>query len=145
MHKDNLNHFTGVFLFCAGSAAYSIAFIILAGMTHKHLAQVHQGLGIFLFVSSGLLLLAFVGLWVWEENDGRHLKHAGESDDSFQTAYILEHCAYIVHLLFYMTFFLFHTPDPLKQPQLYGEFEGEQALDSQGVALRPLLRPVSGM
>ena len=126
-------------IFCFGSALYSISLLVLAGSTHKHLAQIHQGLAIFLLITSALLLLGFVSLWVIEENNGGH---GNDRTESTQRAYIVEHCTYLSHVLFLGTFFLFHSPDPCKEPEIYGEFEGEQANDQEGVALRPLLHPV---
>jgi hypothetical protein len=141
MHKVNEEHFKGVFLFCLGSAMYSIALLRLAGMTHGHLEQIHTALEAFLLASSALLLLAFIGLWITEETSG---KHDGEGDNT-QSAYIVEHMAYMTHLLFYGTFFSFHTPDPLKSPQIYGTFEDEKGKDPSGVAMRPLLHTSGGM
>lgn len=138
LHKDNAEHFKGVFLFCIGSATYSIALLRLAGTTHKHLDQIHLALEVFLLASSALLLLAFVALWVMEEDSGKH-QHPVEGDDK-QSAYIVEHTAYMTHLLFYGTFFSFHTPDPLKPPRVYGTFEDERGQDPSGIAMMPLLR-----
>jgi hypothetical protein len=112
-------------------------------MSHQHLANVHLGLEIFLFVSTVVLVIAFVAIWVMEETSGKHsLQHVGNdtSSDNTQQAYIVEHAAYIVQLLFYMIFFLFHSPDPLKLPHVSGAYEGEAyAQDHGGVAMRPLL------
>ena len=124
-------------MFCFGSALYSVSLLVLAGITHKHLAQVHQGLGIFLLISSGILLLAFIWLWLVEEINGKH----GVNEDT-KNAYIVEHCAYLIHLLFLTTFFLFHSPDATKPAEIYAEIEAELAYDPEGVALKPLLRPV---
>lgn len=125
-------------VFCLGSGLYSIAFLRLAGLTHKHLANVHLGLEIFLFVSAVALVIAFVAIWVMEETSGKH-SHA--TSDNTQHAYIVEHAAYIAQLLFYMIFFLFHSPDPLKPPYVSGVYDGEVAYaqDHGGVAMRPLL------
>ena len=138
LHKDNTEHFKGVFVFCLGSAVYSIALLRLAAMTHKHLEHIHTALEVFLLASSALLLLAFVGLWIMEETSGKH-KSPPDGGDNTQSAYIVEHMAYMTHLLFYGTFFSFHTPDPLKLPELYGAFEDERGQDPAGVAMRPLL------
>jgi hypothetical protein len=124
---------------------YSIAFLWLAGQTHKHLWKIHQGLGIFLFVSTVGQVFAFVVLWIMEEASGKHMAHIGDTDgaeDNTQKAYIVEHTAYMTHLLFYATFILFHSPDPLKVPNIHGEFEGESMSDPKGVAMKPLLHPV---
>ncbi len=131
-------------VFCLGSGLYSIAFLRLAGLTHKHLANVHLGLEIFLFVSAVALVIAFVAIWVMEETSGKHsTQHMihDTSSDNTQHAYIVEHAAYIAQLLFYMIFFLFHSPDPLKPPYVSGVFDGEVAYaqDHGGVAMRPLL------
>lgn len=144
LHKINIDHFAGVFVFCLGSSLYSISFLRLAGMSHQHLANVHLGLEIFLFVSAVALVLAFVTIWVIEETGGKHsLQHVGNDDassDNTQQAYIVEHAAYIAQLLFYMIFFLFHSPDPLKLPHVSGVYDGEAyAQDHGGVAMRPLL------
>ena len=147
-HKDNTNHFTGVFLFCLGSSMYSIAFLWLAGQTHKHLWKIHQGLGIFLFVSTVGQVFAFVVLWILEEESGKHVAHIGEynsNKDNTQKAYIVEHSAYMTQLLFYTTFILFHSPDPLKVPSTHGVLEGESMTDPIGIAMRPLLHTQSGL
>jgi hypothetical protein len=123
---------------------YSISFLRMAGRTHKHLANVHLALEVFLFVSAAMLVIAFVAIWAVEETDGKHaIQHVGENGDSggsARQAYIVEHAAYIAHLLFYMIFFLFHSPDPLKPPHVSGVYEGEAyAQDCGGMAMRPLL------
>ena len=138
LHKDNTQHFTGVALFCIGSFAYSVALLGLGKESHKHLAQQHLAMEIFLFVSSGILLVAFLLLWIEEENSGRHGKQA-EPDayiSTDQTAYILEHFAYIAHLLFYAAFFTFHTPDPMYQPNVAAVYEAEMV---EMTTLNPLI------
>lgn len=138
-HKDNLNHFIGVFLFCAGSTTYSISLLRLAGGREKHLAKIHLGMEIGLFVSTVGLVLAFVILWAIEEGKGQHLSHVGEDEDNVQSAYIVEHASYIVFLLFYATFFLFHTPDPMEPPGLRELYVEEHVTDPEGVCMRPLM------
>lgn len=122
-NRDNTSHFSGVFVFCLGSFFYSIALIRLACTTHEHLWQLHYALELFLFITTACLLVAFIVLWLLEENSGMH-KPKQIADT--QTAYIVEHCAYLAHLLFYTAFFTFHTPDPLKDnPQVAGIYEAE--------------------
>lgn len=115
----------------------------LAGEREKHLAKIHLAMEIGLFISSVCLVLAFVILWVIEESNGKHLTHIGENgekDESAQHAYIVEHVAYMVFLLFYATFFLFHTPDPLEPPSLRQIYVEEHVTDPEGVCMKPLLR-----
>ncbi len=133
-----MNHFTGVFLFCAGSAIYSISLLRLAGETEKSQAQIHLVMEIGLFLSSVALVLAFVTVWAIEENNGDHGLHAGERRES---AYIVEHAAYVVFLLFYATFFVFHTPDPLEPPGLREVYVEEHIMDPECVSMRPLMHP----
>jgi hypothetical protein len=126
---------------------YSLAFLWLAGQTHKHLWKIHQGLGIFLFVSTVGQVFAFVVLWIMEEASGKHMAHIGDDSggngDNTQKAYIVEHTAYMTQLLFYGTFILFHSPDPTRNPRMHGEFEAESARQKnaggEGTAMRPLL------
>lgn len=132
-----------MFLFCAGSSTYSISLLRLAGGREKHLAKVHLAMEICLFVSTVALVLAFVILWAIEETNGQHLQHVGENNsgdgDNVQNAYIVEHTAYIVFLLFYATFFLFHTPDPMEPPGLREAYVEEHAMDPESVCMRPLM------
>jgi hypothetical protein len=138
-HKDNTQHFTGVALFCFGSFVYSVALLRLGRESHKHLALQHLALELFLFVSSGALLVAFILLWIEEENSGRHAKQ--DASDAYtspdQKAYIVEHCAYIAHLLFYAAFFAFHTPDPMYQPTVASVYEAEMMVEMN--TLNPLI------
>lgn len=145
-HRDNINHFIGVGLFCLGSSMYSIAFLWLAGQTHKHLWRIHQGLGAFLFVSTVGQVLAFVILWVLEEESGKHMAHIGDSNngngDSTQKAYIVEHSAYMTQILFYATFILFHSPDQeFSDRARKGKSNDNESL---GVAMLPLLQASCG-
>lgn len=141
LHKDIANHFAGVVVFCIGSALYSITLLRLAGKRDQSLARVHQGLEIFLFVSSVCLFLAFGVVWAIEETHGQHVRHMGEPEDEDQNAYIVEHVAYMIFLLFYATFFLFHTPNPMEPPGLRELYTEEYAHDPEGVAMKPLLHP----
>lgn len=113
-HKDNPNHFAGVALFCFGSFLYSIAFLNLAGKTHEHMRRLHQALRWFLLMSTLALVIAFVVLWIIEENAGQHKSQTGT-----RNAYIVEHVAYITQILFYVTFILFHSPNPDKPVEVF--------------------------
>ena len=139
VHKDNTQHFTGVFLFCLGSFDYSVALLRLGRESHKHLEKQHWAMELFLFISSGVLLLAFILLWVEEENAGKHAPQAPTDTISEQNAYIVEHCAYIAHLLFYATFFLFHTPNPMYQPNVGAIYEAEMVEMVTLNTLNPLI------
>lgn len=99
----------------------------------------HQALEIFLLASSVCLFLAFGVVWAIEEMNGQHVRELGEPDDDGQKAYIVEHVAYMVFLLFYATFFLFHTPNPEEPPGLRQIYTEEYAHDPEGVAMKPLL------
>lgn len=133
-HMDNANHFTGVGLFCLGSLMYSMAFLELVGRTHEHLRQLHQALRWFLLLSTLVLVIAFVILWAIEENNGQHLRQ-----DEGRNAYIVEHVAYITHILFYATFFLYHTPDPNKPSRESSTYEEEEHLAGQDGINTPLV------
>lgn len=139
LHKDLARHFLGVVVFCIGSGLYSITLLRLAGERDKSLAKVHQALEIFLLASSVCLFLAFGVVWAIEEMNGQHVRELGEPDDDGQKAYIVEHVAYMVFLLFYATFFLFHTPNPEEPPGLRQIYTEEYAHDPEGVAMKPLL------
>ncbi len=135
-HKENANHFSGVGAFCLGTFIYSLLLLRLADTTHSHLWQLHATLEIFLFVVSGVLLMSFLILWVIEENAN---KHSG-SNNGDQTAYIVEHCAYLAHLLFLSAFLAFHTPDPLKLPRVEGIYDAEAGVEL--TTMSPLITPV---
>lgn len=132
-HKDNTNHFTGVGLFCLGSFLYSLGFLELAGRTHEHLRRVHQALRWFLLLSTLALVVVFVLLWAIEETSGAHAGKGGP-----QTAYIFEHVAYITQILFYATFFLYHSP------KLPPEYSLDPAVpDDREDGTRLLARPIA--
>lgn len=138
-HKDNWNHFTGVFLFCLGSSVYCISLLRLAGEREKSLAQIHLAMEIGLFLSTVVLVLAFVTTWAIEETNGQH--DGKNEEDNQLSAYIVEHAAYIVFLLFYATFFVFHTPDPREPPGLREAYVEEHTMDPECVSMRPLMHP----
>lgn len=133
-HQDNTNHFTGVALFCLGSFMYSMAFLELVGRTHEHLRQLHQALRWFLLLSTTVLVIAFVILWAIEENNGQHASGGGQ-----RNAYIVEHVAYITHIMFYATFFLYHTPDPNKACHVTSAYDEEEVLHKQEGTRTPLV------
>ena len=140
-HKDSFNHFTGVTLFCVGSALYSLAILALARHTHEHLHAVHNALLVFLLVTTCILVVAFAITWQDEENSGVHTSNGGSPN-----AYIVEHVAYITHVLFYGAFFLFHSPDPYKKPIPFssGTQEDEMLfLSDLPDVCRPLVPPIS--
>jgi heme/copper-type cytochrome/quinol oxidase subunit 2 len=137
-HRDNMNHFAGVFLFCAGSTIYCTSLLRLAGEREKSQAQIHLVMEVGLFLSTVVLVLAFVTVWAIEETNGEHGSHTGENQES---AYIVEHAAYIVFLLFYATFFVFHTPDPWEPPGLREAYVEEHSMDPECVSMRPLMHP----
>lgn len=116
MHHDNVGHFSGVGVFCAGSFLYSIALVRLAATNPNdkaELERVRTVLESFLILAVVVLVIAFVALWM-EEQD------AAEAHDAHvRQAYIVEHCAYLAHLVFYIVFFLYHSPDPTRSPKAY--------------------------
>ena len=125
-----------------GSSVYCISLLRLAGEREKSLAQIHLAMEIGLFLSTVVLVLAFVTTWAIEENNGQHLSHVGENEEDNQlNAYIVEHAAYIVFLLFYSTFFVFHTPDPREPPGLREAYVEEHTMDPECVSMRPLMHP----
>jgi hypothetical protein len=139
---DNARHFTGVGLFCAGSLTYSIAFLRVARRderadTTEH-AWVRDVLEWCLLGATVALVIAFVALWAQEETMGMH------GTDHVQNAYIVEHAAYLSHILFYAVFFYYHTPDldkPAKNDKLAREYERDEDRGADGVPMvcRPLL------
>jgi hypothetical protein len=145
LHKDNANHFTGVGIFCVGSVVYSSVFIRLAWISHWHLRNLHQALMIFLLSSTVVLVISFVSIWADEQEKGEHGEILYDGEDPRLKAYIVEHAAYITHLLFYLGFFSFHNPNPNISPLMCGEYEAEMSLAddpySQDVsACQPLIR-----
>ena len=100
-----------MFLFCLGSFLYGVALLRVGETTHAHLAPLHAILEYALFFSCVAFVGSFVVLWVMEENAGKHGRSPG---DPTQTAYILEHAAYLAQVVFYAMFFLFHSPDPCR-------------------------------
>ena len=136
---DNARHFTGVGLFCAGSLTYSIAFLRAARKDERAEAWVRDGLEWCLLGAVVVLVVAFVGLWAQEESQGLH------GTDRVQNAYIVEHAAYVAHLLFYAVFFYYHTPDPDKSVKFSSsaEYHHEEHEDGVAMVCRPLLMPYS--
>lgn len=136
---DNARHFTGVGLFCAGSLTYSIAFLRAARKDERAEAWVRDGLEWCLLGAVVALVVAFVGLWAQEESQGLH------GTDRVQNAYIVEHAAYVAHLLFYAVFFYYHTPDPDKSVKFSSsaEYHHEEHEDGVAMVCRPLLMPYS--
>lgn len=111
-HKDNANHFGGVGVFCVGSFLYSVAFIRISALFEKHLRHLQIGLELFLLVSTVVLVIAFVALWFGEE---REIRDGKGTEEFTRTAYIVEHAAYIAHLVFYGVFFAYNSPDLFKE------------------------------
>lgn len=107
-HKDNFHHFIGVGFFCTGSFAYSLAFLRLAAISRDDREFLHVIMELILLMGVVLLVIAFVGLWFEEEKRGWHSDPSGKGQ---LTAYVIEHAAYMGHLLFYALFFLYHSPD----------------------------------
>lgn len=144
LHTDNANHFTGVGIFCVGSLLYSSVFIRLAWISHWHLRNLHQALMIFLLSSTVVLVISFVSIWADEQEKGEHEGTVDGGGYPGLKAYIVEHAAYITHLLFYLGFFSFHSPNPNFSPLLCSEYEAEMSLtDEPGVdasACQPLIR-----
>jgi heme/copper-type cytochrome/quinol oxidase subunit 2 len=105
INKDMPTHFLGVGIFCLTSFVYSCVFLVLGSSSHKHLHALHQWLMIFLLVTTGVLVVSFVAIWAVEENTGQHASNSTE-----RKAYIVEHAAYISHILLYLGFFSFHKP-----------------------------------
>ena len=137
---DTTRHFTGVGFFCLGSFVYSLVFVRLAATTEERLEMVHAIMEAFLLMSVAALVVSFVSLWAEEERDGKHDRGSGNSQ--VQNAYIVEHVAYIVHVLFYACFFLYHTQDIETIPGGHvGEGYEETDADVEGMPMvcRPLI------
>jgi hypothetical protein len=134
--EDDASHFSWVGVFCLGSLIYSLAFVRLAATTEDRLEMVHAIMEGFLLLAVVILVIAFVSLWVEEERAGKH------GGSGVQTAYVVEHTAYTVQLLFYAGFFLYHTPDPFRVPGAYvGEAYEDRDGERDGVPMvcRPLI------
>lgn len=122
-----------------GSFLYSLAFVRLAATTEDQLEMLHASMEGCLLLAVVVLVISFVALWMEEDMAGDH--KGGLAASEVQHAYIVEHAAYIVQLVFYAGFFLYHTPDPRRLP---GRFVGEvyeQEFERDGVAMvcRPLI------
>jgi hypothetical protein len=136
LHQDMGNHFAGVGVFCLGSLLYSMAYIRLGAISHKHLRLLHQWLMGFLLLSTSGLVVAFVAVWAVEERNGQH----GQGWRPDRKAYIVEHAAYVAHLLFYIGFFAFHSPNPNVSPLVSSEYDDEATLMRDGAsACQPLI------
>ncbi len=129
-----MNHFGGVAGFCAGSFLYSIAFIRISALFEKHRRDLQIYLEMFLIVSTVALVVAFVALWFEEE------QAIQDRDGYTRSAYIVEHVAYLVHLVFYGVFFTFNSPDPNK-PKPAGEYGAMDYCyyEDEASACRPLI------
>lgn len=134
-HKDNTQHFLGVGVFCAGSFGYSLALVRLAATSKDDKEVLHACMDGTLLLCVVVLVVSFVMLWVEEEQDGLH---AGK--DGVQSAYVVEHGAYIAQLVFYMFFFLYHSPNRLKDAE-EGYIGGEEYEGVSGTPMvcRPLI------
>ncbi len=116
--KEPIGHFIGVGLFCAGSFAYSLALIRLASTNpndRQELETLRAALEWFLLLAVLALVIAFVSLWLEEQADDAGSYHAAR----VRKAFIVEHAAYLTHLVFYAAFFLFHSPDPTLSNRAY--------------------------
>ncbi len=139
-YHDNTRHFIGVGFFCLGSVVYSLAFVRLAATTEERLEMVHAVMEAFLLLSVAALVVSFVSLWAEEERDGKH--SGGLNSRQVQNAYIVEHTAYIVHLVFYASFFLYHTPDIEKIPGRHvgeGYEDPDAELEGMPMVCHPLI------
>jgi hypothetical protein len=95
-HSDSNNHYLGVGIFCVGSFTYSFVLLKLAQTEDPQYHHIYTTMEVLLLVTSGILVISY--MTAWSLND--------PSD------YISEHMAYVAHLLFFILFFAFHTPDP---------------------------------
>lgn len=128
VHQDMGNHFAGVGAFCLGSLLYSMVFIRLGAMSHKHLRLLHQWLMVFLLVATTALVVSFVAVWAIEERDGQHARDSNGYIAPSRKAYIVEHAAYVAHLLFYLGFFVFHSPNPNIPTYINSNYDDEATL-----------------
>jgi phosphatidylserine synthase len=95
-HSDSDNHYLGVGIFCVGSFVYSFVLLRLAHSEDPQYHHIYTIMEILLVVVSGVLVISYITAWALKD----------PSD------YISEHMAYVAHLLFFLLFFAFHTPDP---------------------------------
>lgn len=113
-HRENTQHFIGVGIFCVGSFWYSLALVRLAATSEDDKELLHACMDGFLLLCVVVLVISFVALWVQEEQDGWHSVTDKNTNEPKQSAYIVEHAAYIVQVVFYAFFFLYHSPNPWK-------------------------------
>ena len=136
-HKENLQHFIGVGVFCAGSFAYSLAIIRLAATSKDDKEVLHACMDGTLLLYVVVLVISFVFLWVEEENSGMHSSHSEEP----KSAYIVEHGAYIAQVVFYALFFLYHSPTKVIDADSEGYIGGDEYDGGPGTPMvcRPLI------
>jgi hypothetical protein len=77
----------------------------------------------FLLITTLILVTVFVILWAIEDANGFHSSAGGN-----RNAYIVEHVAYVTHILFFATFVLYHSPNPEKHAHLSHVHEKEQLM-----------------
>lgn len=116
-HTDSENHNLGVGIFCVGSFVYSFILLRIAKLGDPGYAHIYTSVEILLFVASGVLVITYITSWALND----------PSD------YISEHMAYVAHLLFFILFFLYHTPDP--SIGFEDKLEGQQACPEQAKSL----------
>ena len=112
-------------IFCGFTGLYTLCLIRLARMYYETHKRVHDVLEFVLLALCLIAVPTFAILWRM----------------GFPEAYIPEHAAYILFLLFMMVFFAYHPPDAkLCEKKLAGY------PDCEGVAqCRPLLPPAGGV
>lgn len=136
-HRDNLQHFIGVGVFCAGSFAYSLALVRLAATSSEDKELLHACMDGTLLLCVVVLVVSFVMLWAEEETSGMHSAHSKEP----QSAYIVEHGAYIAQVVFYAFFFLYHSPNRQLEIEGEGYIGGDEYDGGPGTPMvcRPLI------
>lgn len=95
-----------------GSFTYSLALVRLARTSKDKKEKLHALLEAYLLFAVVGLVVSFVTIWAKEEDEGKHAPTA--PSNNVQHAYIVEHTAYMVHLVFSTLFFLYHSPDRTK-------------------------------
>jgi len=142
-HRDNTQHFIGVGVFCAGSFAYSMALVRLAATSTDDKELLHACMDGTLLLCVVMLVVSFVLLWVEEEQSGLHNGSGGggitKENRIPQSAYLVEHGAYIAQVVFYMLFFLYHSPNKINDMDGYIGGEEYEGVSGTPMVCRPLI------
>jgi len=97
-HMMAPDHYIGVGLFCSGTIVYSFILLRLSRYINAPPRPAHDILEWMLITTTFMIGIVFLSLWI----------------SSNKMSYVPEHLTYIFHLLFYMFFMSYNTPNPFK-------------------------------